>query len=109
VSWQQARADAELRLRPLLDQIEATEADPRKTRIALGVIADKKTLDYLEPGCGWSLSYHHQVTRASMRILRSKKIRVDMKPVSLADYFFWLGGRADTLDARRDFLVEKLA
>ncbi len=106
--WQQARKDAELRLRAFLQAAQERGIDPREMEVALGLYADQDTLDLLQPDNKWPVAYHQQVARATMRILRAKKFQVSLVPITLVDYQQWLGERENTPDRRAQFLAERL-
>lgn len=75
----------------------------------LGLYQDQDSLDLLQPSNTWSLAYHQQITRATMRILRAQKYQVSIVPITLSDYQQWLGGRENTETARAQYLAEKLS
>ena len=107
MTWHDARREAELRLRPLLEKAEREGLDPRNTRIALASYQDEDSLNLLNPENRWPLAFHRQVTRASMRILRTAKFQVDLIPITLANYQNWLGDRENTAATRAQFVAEK--
>ena len=93
MTWQQARKDAELRLRAFLKRIICEGRDAREVQTTLPLYEEEKMLEAMEPENKWPLQYHQQVTRAAMRILRTHKFPVSIVRLTEDDYMQWLMDR----------------
>jgi hypothetical protein len=108
MTWQEARKEAEERLRIFLENDAARGVNPREEHVVLGLHEDQESLSAIQPQETLPLSDHQQVIRATMRILRAHKYRVDIVKLSVADYRIWLDGREDSDGMKAEYLVERL-
>lgn len=88
MSWQEAKADAEVTAARMLERIRAAGGEVGE--IQLAEYRDLESYQQLKPGEPWPWRHHLAVIRAVARLLRRAKYRVRLIPLGLSDYLDFL-------------------
>jgi hypothetical protein len=103
MSWQDAKADAEIQvartLQLIADQLRKAPPgtkSPHSIRVA--VYPSAYAYRYFKPDEPWSWEYHCAVMQAFQRRMKREGIRVDLWEVEPASFEFWLSKQANMPD-----------